>query len=78
MCFVDTSFIPELKVDITYQDLLEFLHLYHDQVQEKRKQNGGRSHHTNNRLKLQYRRNERQLCIGDRSTASQAGKVATR
>ena len=25
MCFVDTSFIPELKVDITYQDLLEFL-----------------------------------------------------
>ena len=28
MCFVDTSFIPELKVDITYQDLLEFLHTY--------------------------------------------------
>ena len=26
MCFVDISFIPELKVDITYQDLLEFLH----------------------------------------------------
>ena len=25
MCFVDISFIPELKVDITYQDLLEFL-----------------------------------------------------
>ena len=29
-------------------------------------------------LILQYRRNERQLCIGDRSTASQAGKAATR
>ena len=26
MCFVDTSFIPKLKVDITYQDLIEFLH----------------------------------------------------